>query len=254
MSKGAQSGPPSDNLFISDLPETFDENSLRTVLGAYGNIAQCKLLPSQPGRKAAAMVRFATVDEAKWIVDNVNGNIPQGLTEPIAVKFAMSKDQKQGDGGKGWGPYGDGGKDGWGKDGGGKGKGVAKGKCGIRTLVDGLQKSGALPGGFQAANDGNTLFVAGLPGDTTDCDLFKIFSPFGAVKSVKAMTDPATGLCKGIGFVNCLDEAVAQMAIMTLNGTSLPDGTWLTVKVKQDSSKGKGDGGCGKGDGGMPAM
>lgn len=244
-----KSGPPSDNLFITGLPEGFDQTSLQTVLGAYGNIQQAKVMPPQPGKKAAAMVRFATVDEAKWIVENLNGNIPQGLTEPIDCKFAMSKDQKQGmDAGKGWGPYADGGKDGgW-----GKGKGVGKGKCSIRTLVDGLGAAGALPGAGQkgaAGNDENTLFVAGLPADTTDCDLYKIFAPFGALKSVKAMSDPMTGMCKGIGFVNCMDNLVAQMAIATLNGTSLPDGTWLTVSIKNAGGKGK-DGDGGKGDGG----
>merc|ERR1719217_1234282 len=111
--KGMDKGPPSDNLFISGFPEGFDEASLRTIMGAYGNITQCKVMASQPGRKAAAMVRFSTVDEAKWIVDNLNGNIPQGLTEPVNCSYAVDKSAKGGDkgagkgwdGGKGYTPY-----------------------------------------------------------------------------------------------------------------------------------------------------
>lgn len=230
-------GTPSDNLFISGLPEGFDEASLQSVFGAYGTIAQAKVMASQPGRNSAAMIRFASVSEAQWMVENVNGNIPQGLTEAIEVKYAMSKEQKaESQAGKGWGPY-DGGK-GWGKDG-GKGKGGGKGKCGIQILVQGLMASGALPGGKGGASDEGTLFVAGLPADTTDCDLYKIFAPFGALKSVKAMADPMTGMCKGVGFVNCLDAGVAQIAISTLNGTQMPDGSWLTVSIKQAKGEGK---------------
>merc|ERR1719217_691318 len=124
--KGMDKGPPSDNLFISGFPEGFDEASLRTIMGAYGNITQCKVMASQPGRKAAAMVRFSTVDEAKWIVENLSGNIPQGLTDPIDANYARNKDDKGAgkDGGWGKGPYGGDGK-GDCKD----GKGKGKGKC-----------------------------------------------------------------------------------------------------------------------------
>jgi len=144
----------------------------------------------------------------------------------------MLKDMGKGDGGWGGGPYG-----------GGKGKG----KCSIRTLVKGLNDAGALPGGTQCVNDENTLFVAGLPYDTTDCDLYKMFSPFGPVKGVRAMLDRDTGLCQGTGFVNMMEPSGPQAAITTLNGTMLPDGTWLTVNVKTAGGKGKGDEGKGKG-------
>jgi RNA recognition motif-containing protein len=236
--KGMDKGQPSDNLFISGFPEGFDEASLRTIMGAYGNITQCKVMASQPGRNAAAMVRFSTVDEAKWIVDNLSGNIPQGLTDPVDCKFAMSQEQKHAsmakgmEKGKGYGdgPYGGGGK------GGGK-----PGKCSVKTLVKGLQEAGALPGGGQTVNDENTLFVAGLPYDTTDTDLYKIFAPFGPIKKATAMLDRDTGMCKGTGFVNMMEPNGTNMATQTLNGTMLPDGTWLTVKVKQEGG-GKGGG------------
>jgi len=214
---------------------------LRTIIGAYGTISQCKVMTSQPGRKAAAMVRFATVDEAKWIVENLNGNIPQGLTDAVEVKFAMGKDQQKGGdkgGGKG-GPYWG---DPWGKGGGkddGKGKGGGKGKCSIRTLVKGLADAGALPGGPQCQNDENTLFVAGLPFDSTDCDLYKIFAPFGPVKGVKAMLDRDSGICSGTGFVNFMDSNATMMSIQTLNGTMMPDGSYLTVKNKSPKGAGK---------------
>lgn len=259
-----EKGQPSDNLFITGLPSDFDEARLREIIGAYGNITTCRLLPPNPMKSGSAcMVRFAAIDEAKWIVENLNGNIPQGLTDPVEVKFAVSRDQMKGkDGGKGFGK--DFGKDGWGpygKDGGkgemgfGKGKGKddmgkgKKGKCSVRTLLDGLCTAGALPGGQKYENDENTLFVGGLPYDTTDCDLYKMFSPFGGIapKGVRAMVDRDTGLCKGIGFVNFMDYSVAQMAIATLNGTTMPDGGALVVSTKREGGGPKGGDGKGFG-------
>merc|ERR1719262_1338546 len=117
---------------------------------------------------------------------------------------------------------------------GGCDKGGGKGKCSIRTLVKGLTDAGALPGGPRAENDANTLYVAGLPFDTTDTDLYKIFAPFGPIKQATAMLDRDTGMCKGTGFVNMMEPNGTNMATQTLNGTMLPDGTWLTVKVKQE--------------------
>jgi hypothetical protein len=242
----------SDNLYFTGLPEGFDEPSLKVILGAYGNITQCKLLPAMPGRRAAAMVRFASMDEAKWIVDNLHGNIPQGLNEAIEVRFAISREQKnlknigeftgKGAGATGGDPYG-----------GNKGKDTplgkdpnkGKGKCSIRTLYKGLNDAGALPGGsaMVPTTDTNTLFVAGLPYDTTDCDLYKIFGPFGPVKSVKALVDVNSGQCTGTGFVNMMEPQGCGMAIQTLNGTMMPDGTWLTVQVKTSGGKGKNDSG-----------
>mmetsp|Transcript_30019 Transcript_30019/g.67655 ORF Transcript_30019/g.67655 Transcript_30019/m.67655 type:complete len:261 (-) Transcript_30019:117-899(-) len=254
--------PPSDNLFLSELPAAFTEEQLRSIFGAYGNIAQAKLMPGQG--KNNALVRFATQDEAVWVKDNLNGNIPQGMTTPVNVKYAnppwskgKGKDGGKGwsDGGKGWAPYDNGGKGkgwddgkGWGK---GKDGGKGKGKS-IKGLKKGLIEAGALPGG-KWSNDENALFIAGLPSDTTTEDLYEIFSPFGAIpaRGCKAMTGD-DGSCKGIGFVNYVDSTAVQNAIMTLNGTQMPDGTILKVSIKAEPSANGGknggkDGGKGKG-------
>jgi len=255
-----------DNLYITGLPEGFEDTQLRTILGAYGNIVRCKCM-NMPGKKATAMVQYSSIQEAQWIVENLDGNIPQGLTEPVGVKYAFAQGAKGMDKGAGKGmdgsyangaaPYPAG------KGGGDKGKG--KGKCSIKTLVKGLADAGALPGGQKYANDENTLFVGGLPQDTTDTDMYKIFAPFGAIApmGVKAMADKETGLCKGFGFVNFLETSASQTAITTLNGTQMPDGTFLKVMIKKedgpggkgkdggkDGGKGFGDMGKGFGDGG----
>jgi len=124
------------------------------------------------------------------------------------------------------------------------------------VFTDGLCTAGALPGGANYENDENTLFVGGLPHDTTDLDLYKIFSPFGAIapKGIKAMLHLPTGNCKGYGFVNFMDASASQAAVAALNGTTMGDeGAILEVMNKRlDDGAGEsaGDGkGGGKGDG-----
>merc|ERR1719424_34235 len=37
------------------------------------------------------MIRFATVEEAQFIVENLNGNIPEGLAYSVEVQFTTSQ-------------------------------------------------------------------------------------------------------------------------------------------------------------------
>ena len=41
------------------------------------------------------------------------------------------------------------------------------------------------------------------------------------------------GKVKGFGFVNMMEPAGPEMAIRTLNGTSMPDGVWVSHASKQ---------------------
>jgi len=254
---------PSDRVFVSDLPTDVDQPKLEYIFGGYGNVTNAKLLPG--AGKHNAFVTFATNTEAAWVVENLNGNIPQGLTTPIQVKFASSstkgcpgkggKDSGYGQGGKdgsfgggkdaGWG----GGKDaGWASNGKGSdryepygkgGKGVkGSSSVNIAQLKQGLQLADALPGG-KWSNDSGALWVGGLPSDTTDLDMYHIFAPFGSIPAdgVRAMLNE-DGSCKGYGFVNYIDPSVAENVINTLNGTQMPDGSVLQVKEKAPSRKG----------------
>merc|ERR1712187_124506 len=137
-------------------------------------------------------------------------------------------------GGKGgygaWSPmFGKGGKDG--------------GKGSISEIVKGLCMANALPGTDGYSNDDMALYIAGLPPDTTDLDLYKIFGSFGAIppKGVRAMVGD-DGMCRGFGFVNYMEAGALEAAMMTLNGTTLPNGKTLTVKPKGPGGQGKGKG------------
>eukprot|EP00928_Gymnodinium_smaydae_P044950 TRINITY_DN2_c0_g4_i1.p1 TRINITY_DN2_c0_g4~~TRINITY_DN2_c0_g4_i1.p1 ORF type:complete len:373 (+),score=115.37 TRINITY_DN2_c0_g4_i1:47-1165(+) len=244
---------PNKTVFIGNLPKDMDESMLHSIFGAYGSIVGAKLLDVSPLGFRGAIVEFATIQEATWLVENLDGNLPEGLTgtESLKVNFKQQNYGKAAGNVAGFapGPYDMGkggkcGKPGKGKDG--------KGGCTIKTLVDGLMNSGAMPGGVKYNNDENTLFVGGLPADTTDLDLFWIFSPFGAIppRGVKAMLSEDRMTCKGFGFVNFSDPNSTSQAIATLNGTQMPDGSVLTVSVKREfSGGGKGGKEGGKGGG-----
>jgi len=273
-----------ENIFIGDLPIEYDEEQLKQIFGVYGAIASSKLLPGSG--KNAMLLRFENIVDAVWVKENLNGNIPQGLTTPVYVNFnnraAKGKGKGKGDDGFGKSGFGkdgfgkdgfgkDGfGKDGFGKDGGGKGKDwggpysdggkgdwqgefaslmqmcwsmkgkKGGGKGGIRSIKEYLIEQGVLPGG-KWNNDQNAVYVHGLPRDTSDVDLYHIFTGFGAIPALgcRAMLSD-DGFCKGFGFVNYIDPAAAQMAIMSLHGTQLADGKSLTVQLKQKKEAPKG--------------
>jgi len=266
----------SDHVIVGNLPEDLDEATLKTNFEAYGTIKWCKLFTGKGGGKKSAMIEFSSVEEATWLVENLDGNVPLGLETEVTVKFKPAKGAGgEGGGGKGgkaaaaggWKgggegagnrsqPYGGGGK---GDFSAGMGKGGAKGgmmmmgmggPCSITDLWKGLLRHKVLPGGTWE-NDERTILVSGLPSDTTDQDLLKIFSPFGAIAPggvrVRLNDD---GTAKGNGMINFLNLESATTSIATLNNCMMPDGRFLRLRQfgEWDQAKGKGGkGGKGKG-------
>merc|ERR1719401_175825 len=125
VSNGGGGGPgsPCDRIYIKGLPKGMDSKSVREIFEAYGTVVDTHVLvndglSSDGTGQSVAIVRLGTLDEATWLVTNLNGNIPQGLMRPVDVAFAGSKAGGKGDGGKG-SPYaGFGGKGGGKMDGG----------------------------------------------------------------------------------------------------------------------------------------
>lgn len=246
----------SDHVIIGDLPVELDEEGLRTNFEAYGTIKWCKLYEPRNGTRSA-LIEFSSVDEATWLVENLNGNVPLGLDTEVSVKFKPKNAAKgggkanggyggfNGNGGKGGArssPYG-GIVPGGGKGGKmGTGKGVMLGKGEPSTIEDlwkGLLRYKVLPGGTWA-NDEKTVLINGLPSDTTDHDLLKIFSPFGAIAPGGVrVTLNEDGTAKGNGMINFLNLESTENAINTLNNCMMPDGRCLRLKQWSDWKGGK---------------
>jgi len=244
--------PPSEKVYITGLPDNgMDEATLRKIFNAYGTLKEVKHIASAK----ACFLTFASLGEAKWVVENLDGNMPEGISVCLKVKYSPTgrggPDAPKlpgggwntgasggGGGGGGWntrpGPY-DGGKGGgWG----GKGGPVVGGGGSIAMLKQMLKASGRLPGFQGTVPLQNQLYIRGLPSDTADGDLHELFAPFGAIppKGVKAMMNE-DGTCRGIGFVDYLDEADAHKAMQAMNGAYLMDGTQLQVHVKNSTKK-----------------
>jgi RNA recognition motif-containing protein len=103
------------------------------------------------------------------------------------------------------------------------------------------------------------LYVANLSWSISEEELKNVFQPYGAVTSVKIVTDRETGRSRGFGFVEMEDENAGQSAIAELNDTEL-QGRKIVVKESfprpQNNSSGGGSykrnsgGGGGYGSGG----
>ena len=85
----------------------------------------------------------------------------------------------------------------------------------------------------QNNNDGGdrNIFIYHLPGETDEAYLYKLFSPYGAIESVKVITD-LQGTCKGYGFVKMVNVMDAWNAIQMLNGAKVGE-KYIQVSIKK---------------------
>lgn len=74
------------------------------------------------------------------------------------------------------------------------------------------------------------IFVGSLPFSIEEADLRESFEAYGAVDSVKIITDKFTGRSKGFGFVEMPDDEEALKAIAELNGASVQGRTIVVNK------------------------
>ena len=61
------------------------------------------------------------------------------------------------------------------------------------------------------------IYLGNIAWSMTEDDVEALFAEFGAVSSVKIITDKYSGSSKGFGFVEMDDDAAAQKAIAALN-------------------------------------
>jgi len=88
------------------------------------------------------------------------------------------------------------------------------------------------------------LYVGNLSFSTTEEALQNEFSAHGQVEEVAVITDRDTGRPRGFAFVTMSNDAEAQAAIESLNGTEL-DGRAITVNEAKPKTNAGGGGGRG---------
>lgn len=73
------------------------------------------------------------------------------------------------------------------------------------------------------------IYVGNLSYEVKESDLKQIMEEFGAVSSVKLISDKDSGRSKGFGFIEMDDNSEASNAIRSLNGKVI-QGRPMTVK------------------------
>ena len=228
------------NLYISGLPLCCIKDSLARLFGRFGDIITCKVLEDESGTsKGVGFVRFDKRKQAEAAIDALNNKIPdlQGAVKPLTVKFANPPSQKlsvdmlanaaQAKGIASVSPAAL------------RSQGLyspmtAAFNSGLNNYGSGSAFGMSLPGNMTAANPITPwcIFVYNLPSNATELTLFQLFSKFGAIDSVKVITDEEKK-CKGFGFVNMVSYEDACHGILRLNGYCLERGKPLQVSFKK---------------------
>lgn len=209
---------PNDTIFVTGLPQGAENEQVKAIFAKYGPVKSCKVLPAQPDKTdVAAIVSMESPEQAKTLIANVSGTVPEGLTAPITIKAKINKASW----GKGWGkgynytdplapltsmmwtPFA------FGK---GKGKGWAKGWGG--------------GGGLSSFPAEKKVWIGGLPEGVTFQELLDHFGGAGKAKYATVMKGNGAGT-GGVGF-GTAEEATA--AIQAFNGSILK-GSPIVVDV-----------------------
>ncbi|XP_014298477.1 ELAV-like protein 1 isoform X14 [Microplitis mediator] len=220
------------NLYVSGLPKNMAQQDLENLFSPYGRIITSRILCDNITglSKGVGFIRFDQRVEAERAIQELNGTIPKGSTEPITVKFAnnpsnnnkaippiaayLAPQASRRFGGPIHHPT---------------------GRFRYSPLAGDLLTNSMLPGN-PINGSGWCIFVYNLAPETEENVLWQLFGPFGAVQSVKVIRDLQTNKCKGFGFVTMTNYEEAVVAIQSLNGYNLGTRV-LQVSFKTNKSK-----------------
>merc|ERR1719277_1178573 len=159
----AAEAKPNANVFLSDLPADVDDAKLAEVFAQYGTVVWSKVMASKGKPTQAAIVEFGDVAEAQWVVENLNGNLAQGIDTPLNISFKRERSKGDGKGKNGYGKMG-----GW----------AAGGKSFSPYGKDGGKGSSpnGKDNGAAEAKPNTNVFLSDLPADIDDAKLAEVFA------------------------------------------------------------------------------
>ncbi|XP_060822841.1 ELAV-like protein 2 isoform X5 [Bombus pascuorum] len=233
------------NLYVSGLPKNMTQQDLENLFNPYGRIITSRILCDNITglSKGVGFIRFDQRVEAERAIQELNGTVPKGSSEPITVKFANNPSNNN----KAIPPlayltpqatrrYGGPIHHPTGRFSTGKAMlAINKGLQRYSPLAGDLLANSMLPGNAMNGS-GWCIFVYNLAPETEENVLWQLFGPFGAVQSVKVIRDLQTNKCKGFGFVTMTNYDEAVVAIQSLNGYTLGNRV-LQVSFKTNKSK-----------------
>ncbi len=85
------------NLYIRNIPISYDESQLAELFSQYGEVVQVRLLRDQNTSfsRRIGFVIMATKPMAQLAIQNLDNTVPSGGTEPIYVKYADEEGKKR---------------------------------------------------------------------------------------------------------------------------------------------------------------
>ena len=237
------------NVYVAYLPKSTTQATLESIFEPFGKIITSKILIDNTGlSKGVGFVRFDKHTEAEAAIASLNGTMLPGSPQPILVKFANQSKPAGVQAANNTAP-------------------VALVNALSRRTAHTLNPSGAggpmrhslaanlrfnpvsavipsaiptaiptVPAAAALHPAGFCIFVYNLPEATQESLLYQLFSPFGAISSVKVIMDSNSKKCKRYGFVNMINYEEACAAIATLNGFEV-DGRNLQVSFKTAGGK-----------------
>ncbi|GIL82846.1 hypothetical protein Vretimale_8199 [Volvox reticuliferus] len=86
---------PNENLYVRNIPVSWNEEDIRQFFEKYGPLVSVRVLPPIPTSIGqVAMVRFQQLEHAQTARDGANATTPGGEHLPLNVKFADHQDEK----------------------------------------------------------------------------------------------------------------------------------------------------------------
>jgi len=78
-------GPPSDNLYVKDLPPGISEQEVTNTFARYGQVMECRVLRWDCASSCAALVRMASMEQATLAKANLDNTIHESCGKPLTV-------------------------------------------------------------------------------------------------------------------------------------------------------------------------
>ena len=238
------------NLYVAHLPITYTMMDLEALFRQFGNIITSRVLVDTATglSRGVGFVRFDKNTEAETAISALNGKSLPGSTQPLMVKFANQPKSGQLPSAMSAAAVTAGvsalsrrvGGSSFPSTGGPIRHAVANVRYNpVSTLMAATAASQALSQlpastaslGVPSNPQTWCIFIYNLPESTEDSLLYQLFSPFGAISSVRVIKDAETQKCKRYGFVNMLNYEEAYNAILHLNG-HMCEGKPLQVSFK----------------------
>lgn len=255
--------PPSETLFVADLPEDVSKDSIEAAFSSFPGYTSVRTRSDKHG-KMVAFIEFDTVEQSTTVCESLTGILRLRPTDPpVSIHFAKQSRNGEGDNERKRGREDDGG------DRSVRSRG--DGACHICGNPGHMSRNCPTRGGGGGGGYGmgqrsapsnigtpsSTLYVDNVPADVSEREISHIFRPFPGFQDVRHVPMKKTGydakafLC----FIEFASTESAMAALQTLQGYVLdlkhPQSPALKIEFAKTAHKPQRSGpGAGMGGGG----